>query len=173
MRYMQSCKSISMLNLIQLVGLICIFVFPTFAFAAPDSCVKELYLYGRKFSPAQFGKGATKEFRTEPNENGAPGELLNWTTLRLNSNWVTVLDCKSCSPRKSVTELLLSTKRKLPCGLKNEMSENDITQRLGAPYQIENEHLYYSYPPVENNQLIVLLMDKGKLHAIHWMFYMD
>jgi hypothetical protein len=153
--------------------LILVFLLPSFSLAGPAECVKKLYEYGRGFDPTRFSKEATKKTREEPNPNGAPGEMLHWTTLSLKGSWVTTLECNSCSPHKGVTDLFLTANRKLPCGLTNGMSEQAVTQRLGRPYERKDGNLLYVYPPFEQNQEIMLRMRGGKLAAIHWGFYMD
>jgi hypothetical protein len=153
--------------------LILVLLLPSFSLAGPAECVKKLYEYGRGFDPTRFEKEATKKTREDPNPNGAPGEMLHWTTLSLKGSWVTTLECNSCSPCKGVTDLLPTANRKLPCGLTNGMSEQAVTQRLGRPYERKDGTLLYVYPPLERNQEITLRMDRGKLAAIHWRFYMD
>jgi hypothetical protein len=132
-------------------------------------------MYGLKFSPTEFGKGVTTKTTSEPNQNGAPDELLYWTTTSLKGSWIKILECNSCSPRKSTTELFLktATAKKLPCGLKDGMSENEISQRLGAAHEKQGDNSIYYYPPLEQNEIMSLQMDKGKIRAIHWLFYVD
>ena len=154
------------------------FITVAFSFQADadtDACVKDLYMYGQTFSPAEFGKRITTKKSSEPNKNGVPGEQLRWTTTSLRDNWIKILGCNSCSPRKSTTELFLTTAtaKNLPCGLTDGMSENDISLRLGAPHEKQGEYSIYYYPPLEQNQIMSLRMDKGKLNAIHWLFYVD
>jgi hypothetical protein len=153
--------------------LILVLLLPSFSFAGPAECVKKLYEYGRGFDPTRFEKEATKKTREERNPNGAPGEMLRWTTFSLKGSSVTTLECNSCSPRKSVTDVLLTANRKLPCGLTNGMSEQVVTQCLGRPHERKGGNLLYVYPPLERNQEITLRMHGGKLAAIHWSFYMD
>jgi hypothetical protein len=153
--------------------LILVLLLPSFSFAGPAECVKKLYEYGRGFDPTRFEKEATKKTREERNPNGAPGEMLRWTTFSLKGSSVTTLECNSCSPRKSVTDVLLTANRKLPCGLTNGMSEQVVTQCLGRSHERKGGNLLYVYPPLERNQEITLRMHGGKLAAIHWSFYMD
>ncbi len=153
--------------------LILVLLLPSFSLAGPAECVKKLYEYGRGFDPTRFEKEATKKTREERNPNGAPGEMLRWTTFSLKGSSVTTLECNSCSPRKGVTDLLLTANRKLPCGLTNGMSEQAVTQCLGRPHERKGGNLLYVYPPLERNQEITLRMHGGKLAAIHWSFYMD
>jgi hypothetical protein len=143
--------------------------------ADTDACVKELYMYGQTFSPTKFGKKVITEKSSEPNPYGAPGELLYWTTISQNDNRMKILECNSCSPRKSTTKLFLTTAtaKNLPCGLKDGMSEKDISLRLGAPHEKQGKNSIYLYPPLEQNEIMSLRMAKGKVNAIHWLFYTD
>ena len=156
-----------------LSGLFLVLLLSSFSFAAPAECVGKLYEYGQGFSLNRFGGATTKKSWETPNPNGAPGEMLHWTTLSSKGNWITTLECDSCSPRKGVTELFLTTKRDLPCGLRNGMSDKDIVQRLGDPYERKEGNLVYVYPPDEGTQEITLQMGNGKLNGIKWHFYVD
>jgi hypothetical protein len=146
---------------------------PVFAYASSHDCVKSLYEFGRYFSPTQFGKGAMKKIWEEPNPYGAAGEKLTFTSLSLKGSWITTLECPSCSKRKVVIGLMLTTKRNLPCGLQDGMTEKEIIQRLGSPDEKKENNLIYFYPPLEQNEEITLYLANGKLNAIEWHFYFE
>jgi len=146
---------------------------PTQSFAETNDCVKELYEYGRSFTPEKLGSNIVKKTYTKANENGTPGENIFWTTHTSKQNWITTYACKSCSPKKGISELFLIGDRPLPCGLKIYMSEIDITNKIGSPELKQDSNLIYAYPPLEKNQEIRLQLRDGKFYAIHWLFYLD
>lgn len=149
------------------------FLSSTVVIAAENSCLETLYDFGANYNVAKFEKNGIRKSTSESNPNGENGELLYLNTFTLKEGWVKTLECKSCSPKKSITELLLASTEKLPCGLTNKSSEAEIVKKFGPVQERKNDYLIYNYPPIEQTEAISFKIEQGKLSAVHWSMAID
>ena len=149
------------------------FFIATTAIASENSCLETIYNFGANYNIEKFEKSGIRKSTSESNPNGETGELLYLNTLTLNEGWVKTLECKSCSPKKSVTELLLFSTVNLPCGLTNKSSEAEIVKKFGPVQERKNDYLIYNYPPIEQTESISFKIEQGKLSAVHWAMGID
>lgn len=148
---------------------ICIYSSPLIA--SPTECVKSLFKYGDEFPSNKLGEKVDLELTQEPNEGGEPGELIYTSTYRANENWLTMIECASCNPKKFRTGIYLVANRPLPCGLKMGFSISQIKKILGEPGgKQDDEYLFYYLDEEQNNYVALHLID-GKLKALEIIYY--
>jgi len=143
---------------------------PLPALASANACVRKLHDFGDRFSPEALGKQALIEVYSTPNAND-PANPIRWTKTSLDGSWVLTAECRSCSGGKFVTELSLTGKRALPCGLAHGLSRAAVVKLLGPPDERQGAQFVYLYPPTERNQTLTLTFVGDQLRTTHWAFY--
>ena len=152
---------------IYLISFLCLLItMPSISIASPDECLDSIYQYANDFDPENFGKEVTTEKTEAPNPLGS---TLYYTKSTSRDGWVVILECDTCSPKKGAVELVLKKFDMLPCGIKSQMSVNDIIEQLGEPYSKSDEDLLYG----DGNISLTFGIKDGRLTTIGWENYPD